>query len=64
MFINNVEIVQSPEEIRKKIEFLKKELIKVVQHYGLNSKEAIAISQKLDLYINNCQKCCPKENRK
>ncbi|MFD2970349.1 aspartyl-phosphate phosphatase Spo0E family protein [Peribacillus deserti] len=30
---------------------------------GLNSHEAITISQELDHYITICQTCCPKENR-
>lgn len=52
--------IQTPTELGKYIEFLKKELIKVGQQYGLNSKEALTMSQELDEYITICQRCCPK----
>ncbi|PMC36048.1 hypothetical protein CJ195_17540 [Bacillus sp. UMB0899] len=42
------------------IEFLRKELINTGQQYGLNSREALEVSQELDKYLSVCQRCCPK----
>jgi len=47
-------------KLGKHIEFLKINLIKVVQQYGLNSKEALTLSQELDRYITLFQRCCQK----
>jgi hypothetical protein len=52
--------IYTPADLGKYIEFLKKELIIVGQKYGLNSKEALTMSQELDEYINLCQRSCPK----
>jgi hypothetical protein len=49
---------------RKYIEYLRNELIKGGQQYGLNSREVITKSQELDHYLAMCQKCCPSEHRK
>ncbi|MBM7660316.1 hypothetical protein JOC85_001083 [Bacillus mesophilus] len=50
-----------PNELRRKIEILRNELISVGLEKGLSSKEAITISQELDNYIVRCQRCCPKD---
>jgi hypothetical protein len=54
---------QTSADIRKEIEFLRKRLIDIGLQNGLNSREAITISQELDQYLLICQKCCPKEDR-
>ncbi len=64
MFNNDIMNQQISADLRKYIEFLRKELIKIGQQYGLNSREAITISQELNQYLAICQRCCPKENRK
>jgi hypothetical protein len=53
--------IKASEELRKHIEFLRKELIRVGLELGLNSSQAISISQELDNYLAVCQKCCPQE---
>ncbi len=53
--------VESPEELRNRIELLRKELIQVGQQDGLNSMKAISLSQELDEYIVKCQKSCSTE---
>jgi hypothetical protein len=58
MKYNGSFIILSPVELGKHIAFLKKELIKTGETYGLNSKEALTMSQKLDEYIIACQRCC------
>lgn len=50
----------TPSELGKHIELLKINLGKVVQEYGINSKETLTLSQELDQYIILCQRCCPK----
>ena len=64
MICNDTFNLKAVNELRKYIEFLRKELITVGQQYGLNSKEAIETSVELDHYLVLCQRCCPKENRK
>lgn len=61
MTINGTLNLEASEDLRKYIKFLRKRLIKIGLQYGLNSKEAIKISQELDHYLSICQKCCPKE---
>ncbi|NHM30894.1 aspartyl-phosphate phosphatase Spo0E family protein [Neobacillus terrae] len=53
--------IEASEELCKHIEFLRKELIRIGLELGLNSSEAISISQELDKYLAVCQKCCPQE---
>jgi hypothetical protein len=63
MLENDIMNLRIPDELRAHIEFLRKELINVGQEKGLNSNEAIDISQDLDHYLAICQKCCPKGKR-
>ena len=58
--MNNNNSYNIPTELGIHIEFIKKSLVKVVQQYGVNSKEALTLSQELDQDIILCQRCCPK----
>ncbi|RHW43609.1 aspartyl-phosphate phosphatase Spo0E family protein [Neobacillus notoginsengisoli] len=49
-----------PDELISKIEYLRNELINTGLQKGLTSTEAITISQELDQYIVECQRCFPE----
>jgi len=64
MKINGSKNIQTHNDLGKNVEILRKELIKVGLHYGLNSREALTKSQELDRYLSICQKSSPKGHNK